>query len=559
MNSILGSLKSKRRIKLLSIYLYFSCFLVLVLLGLSIAIQSDIIFYACIAPFILYTIAVFFLKKRPEITRLIYVTTYLVAVYICASLFGKSSGVELYFTFFYLLIFIIFSYRDEKRHIIFFTLLTTIGWASLIYADFNVFNYRSINAKDAETFIYPISFLGNFILILITLIHFSYGNAESNKVQKEARDKALDLLKLKTIFLNAINEEIREPLNSIIGLTHILKENNPREDQKKNIQSLNLSGKNLLELLDNVLNLNELENNKTDLNYAPTNLKTVLNDIVQIYTAKCKEKNIELVLIIDDSFPNIQLDRLRYSQIINNLVSNAIKFTHKGTVTIQIIKNEIVNNTVSFTTQVTDSGIGIPEDRIPVIWDKFTQANSSTTRLYGGTGLGLPIVKNIVETMGSQIFVESEEKVGTNFYFDLSKKINNIDIVEEIEIIYNLQGKRILIVDDNKINILVCKQILEKQGIIVEEAYNGYEALEASKKNTYDLILMDLNMPIMSGNDAIKEIRKINTTIPILILTASKVINIKNIDAIGVNGFIYKPFEPKDLLNQINETLLLTI
>ena len=284
-----------------------------------------------------------------------------------------------------------------------------------------------------------------------------------------------------------------------------------------------------------------------------------MNDIVQIYTAKCKEKNIELVLIIDDSFPNIQLDRLRYSQIINNLVSNAIKFTHKGTVTIQIIKNEIVNNTVSFTTQVTDSGIGIPEDRIPVIWDKFTQANSSTTRLYGGTGLGLPIVKNIVETMGSQIFVESEEKVGTNFYFDLSKKINNIDIVEEIEIIYNLQGKRILIVDDNKINILVCKQILEKQGIIVEEAYNGYEALEASKKNTYDLILMDLNMPIMSGNDAIKEIRKINTTIPILILTASKVINIKNIDAIGVNGFIYKPFEPKDLLNQINETLLLTI
>ena len=320
---------------------------------------------------------------------------------------------------------------------------------------------------------------------------------------------------------------------------------------------MNISGENLLELLNNVLNLNELESQKTSLHFVKTNIHKLLDDLLRVHRANCSEKNIQLHLKIDNKFPEILLDKVRYQQVLNNLISNSIKFTNEGEINIEIIKKKQTKNTLIFTTIVKDTGIGIPEDKINAIWNKFTQATMSTTRLYGGTGLGLPIVKKIVESMGSKIFLKSKLGEGSAFYFDLENKLSSTSVSKKVAVNskkkINLSNKKILITDDNKINIMVCKQILKKLKCTTSEAYNGLEALSSVKNNDYDLILMDLNMPIMDGNTAIKEIRKFNTTVPILIITASNDTNPEDFKEDAVSGFIFKPFDPEELLKNVNQ------
>ncbi|MEN8704093.1 MAG: ATP-binding protein, partial [Polaribacter sp.] len=484
MNNILGLLTSKFRIKVLKNYIFLCTSLAVIFCGLSFYFEVYVIRYALLFTLLFCLISYLLLKRKPGLSRFIFLCNYIISVFLCAIFFGKSAGFEIFYTFFYFILFVLFSFRKEKTHLYSFIFIATLFWFILIKIDFTYFEDTGISALDAKRIIYPIAYLGNFTLILINLIYFSYKNSKLKKIENESKNNALALLKLKTIFLNGINEEIRQPLNSIIGLTHILKENAPRDDQQKNIKSLNLSGKNLLELLNNVLNLNELESSRVKLRTVTVDLKELLTNIIDIHKTKCIDKNITLTLSIDDTFPELQLDKLRYTQVLNNLISNAIKFTHKGSICVQITQKEIANNTIIFTTQVTDTGIGIPRDSLNMIWDKFTQATESTSKLYGGTGLGLPIVKNIVESMGGEIMIESELNRGTKFYFDITTKLKNISFKKETEAqtTPKLSGKRILVTDDNKINILVCKQILEKENIIVEESYNGFEALEAVRK-----------------------------------------------------------------------------
>lgn len=548
---------SKRRFKLLSIFLYFSTVLTLLILFIGVYLQNVIILYSVSTPVLLYVIAIYFLKKRPKISRFIYASTYVFAVFICSSLFGRSAGIEIYYTFYYLLIFIIFSYRREKLQVSFFTLLATISWILLIYYDFNVFNFIGLNENEAATYIYPFAFAGNFVLILITLIQFSYENAKMFKKQQENKNKAIALLNLKSTFLNAIDEGSRAPLNAIIGLTYLLNDEQPREDQKDIIASLQSSSKNLLELLNNILNISKSEKNNLTINRKPTSLRSLYNEIKNIYLPNCKEKNIDFIVKVDPNFPIITLDKLRYTQVINNLISNALKFTDTGSITAEIVTKEENKNNITFTTIISDSGIGIPDDKIDVIWEKFTQATSKTTKLYGGTGLGLSIVKNIVTAMGTTIQLNSELNKGSSFYFDLTvdKAIVNPLETDSILIEKKLENKKILITDDNKINILVLKQILKKRKAIIHEVTNGKEAVDVVKKETFDLILMDLNMPIMDGYDSIKEIRKFNNYTPIVIITANNTINFKNLKDSNISGIISKPFEEDELLKEISKLI----
>ena len=541
---------SKRRLKLLSVFLYFSTALALTVLLIGLYLQNKLIIYGVSVPTLLYAVAIYFLKTKPKISRFIYALTYVVAVFICSSLFGRSASVEIYYTFYYLLIFIIFSYRREKLQVILFTFLATISWILLIYFDFNIFNYNSLSEYEATTYLYPFIFIGNFALILITLIQFSYENAKMFKKQQENKNKAIALLNLKTTFLNAIDEGTRAPLNAIIGLTYLLNDEQPREDQKDIIASLQSSSKNLLELLNNILNISKSEKNNLTINRKPTSLTSLYNEIKNIYLPNCKEKNIDFIVKVDPNFPIITLDKLRYTQVINNLISNALKFTNTGSITAEIVTKEENKNNITFTTIISDSGIGIPDDKIDVIWEKFTQATSKTTKLYGGTGLGLSIVKNIVTTMGTTIQLNSELNKGSSFYFDLTvdKAIVNPLETDSILIEKKLENKKILITDDNKINILVLKQILKKRKAIIHEVTNGKEAVDVVKKETFDLILMDLNMPIMDGYDSIKEIRKFNNYTPIVIITANNTVNFKNLKDSNISGIISQPFEEDELL-----------
>jgi CheY-like chemotaxis protein/anti-sigma regulatory factor (Ser/Thr protein kinase) len=263
-------------------------------------------------------------------------------------------------------------------------------------------------------------------------------------------------------------------------------------------------------------------------------------------------------LQIDNDIPTVWLDIVRFNQIINNLVTNAIKFTDEGSVTLKISKQKETENKINILTEVIDTGIGIPKDKHETIWEAFTQASTTTNRLYGGTGLGLPIVKSIVETMDSNVKIESEVGKGSRFYFDI-----NLKIATEKELTnttekrnHNFIGKTVLLVEDNLINVMVGKQILEKEKLLVDVANNGLQGVIMARENKYDIVLMDIQMPIMDGYTAATEIRKFNSKLPILALSASVFMEVKDkINESGMNGFIFKPFDPQDLLNQIEDAI----
>ena len=355
-----------------------------------------------------------------------------------------------------------------------------------------------------------------------------------------------------------MSHEIRTPLNAVIGLSHILGDNNPRKDQEQNIEALNYSGKILLNLLNNVLDFSKMQSTKIELDNIPTDLLSATKQIKKIHETSCMKKGIIMNLEIDDDIPVVWLDIVRFNQIINNLVSNAIKFTDKGSVTLRIKKLQQENDTLTLLTEVIDTGIGIPKDKQETIWEAFAQASTSTNRLYGGTGLGLPIVKSIVETMGSDIKIDSLLGKGSRFYFEIDLKIaSKKELLKTIERKdHNFEGKKVLLVEDNLINVMVAKQILEKVKLKVDVANDGLSAVNMVRVNHFDVVLMDIQMPIMDGYTASTEIRKFNDSIPILALSASVFMEIKDkINESGMNGFIFKPFEPKDLLNKIEEVV----
>ena len=221
-------------------------------------------------------------------------------------------------------------------------------------------------------------------------------------------------------------------------------------------------------------------------------------------------------------------------------------------------KQEDRNGNVCMRTEIIDTGIGITKEQQEKIWQPFAQASISTNRLYGGTGLGLPIVKSIVEAMGSTVHIESEVAQGSRFYFDIEvKSISNEKFNQDSGIKErNLKGRRILLVEDNKINIMVGKQILERANLVVDVAFDGLMAVNMVKENEYCAVLMDIQMPIMDGYTSSLEIRKFNNTLPILALSASVFLEVKSkIEQSGMNGFIFKPFDPEDLYNRIEAVI----
>jgi CheY-like chemotaxis protein len=301
-----------------------------------------------------------------------------------------------------------------------------------------------------------------------------------------------------------------------------------------------------------------METRGVELDAIPTNVMTAVKQIKKIHEPGCLSKGITFNLEVDEELPTVHLDIVRFNQVINNLFTNAIKFTKTGSVTLRISKQEDRDGHVCMRTEIVDTGIGITKEQQENIWQPFTQASVSTNRLYGGTGLGLPIVKAVVEAMGSSVQIESELDKGSRFYFDLELKAiakesqNHSSGKKE----RNLNGRRILLVEDNKINIMVGKQILEKANLVVDVAYDGLMAVNMVKKNDYCAVLMDIQMPVMDGYTSSMEIRKFNTELPILALSASVFIEVKSkIEKSGMNGFIFKPFDPEDLYNRIEEVM----
>tara|TARA_R110002074_G_scaffold197610_15_gene365039 strand:- start:32170 stop:33852 length:1683 start_codon:yes stop_codon:yes gene_type:complete len=517
---------------------------------LSLYIAATIPFFICSA----------FISKVGNLTlaRFVYLVAFNISVALTSSFIGKAGSVEFILLFAMALPFVFFSFRREKSYVALFPVLSIVLWILLYVTDFNLFTITKMDTILAATYIYPVSIFTTAAFVTYQLTFFSMINARYYSNIQHEREDAIEASNAKSQFLSMMSHEIRTPMNAIIGLSHILGDTNPRPDQEENIEALNYSGKILLNLLNNVLDYSKMETSGVALDPIATDVMSAVKQIKKIHEPGCLGKGITFKLEVDEELPTLLLDIVRFNQVINNLVSNGIKFTKQGSVTLKITKQEDRNGYVCMRTEIIDTGIGITKEQQEKIWQPFTQASISTNRLYGGTGLGLPIVKSIVEAMGSTVHIESEEAQGSRFYFDIEvKSISNEKFNQDSGIKErNLKGRRILLVEDNKINIMVGKQILERANLVVDVAFDGLMAVNMVKENEYCAVLMDIQMPIMDGYTSSLEIRKFNNTLPILALSASVFLEVKSkIEQSGMNGFIFKPFDPEDLYNRIEAVI----
>ncbi|MGV8878619.1 MAG: ATP-binding protein [Sphingobacteriaceae bacterium] len=390
-------------------------------------------------------------------------------------------------------------------------------------------------------------------------------NALNHKLKISLYDVEL-LSNARMEFLSTMSHELRTPLNGVIGISNVLLLENPRRDQEEHLAVLKFSAENLLLLINDVLDFNKFDANKVELERISFDLAALVKNIYASFKLRAQEKMLRLSLQIDQELEGkyMNSDPTRLTQIISNLMNNAIKFTEKGTVSLHIKIQQRSANKMKVHFAVEDTGIGIAPDRQENVFEPYIQASSSTSRNYGGTGLGLPIVKKVLAMFNSEIKLVSGLNKGTKITFDINFNYQDRtdSIASKTENKSNeLAHLKILVTEDNQVNILVIKKTLEQWGIVPEIAENGSIALKKLAQDDFDLILMDLYMPEMDGYETALSIRnladKTKARIPIIALTASVNYNvIDKILAAGMNDYLSKPFNPQDLFKKLKDNII---
>jgi signal transduction histidine kinase len=407
----------------------------------------------------------------------------------------------------------------------------------------------------------PVQFVGYIAFFFFQSLALSHRFAQTFK---RVNFLAQQGLKAKSEFLSTMTHEIRTPLNAVIGMAHLLLRDNPRADQKENLDLQLFAANNLLSIVNNILDYNKIEEGKVGFERISMDLAGIARNIAASFSHSAEEKGIDLIVNIDERLKTkVAGDPTRTSQVISNLVHNAIKFTGKGYVQLILQVDHFSAGSVTVTISVEDTGIGIPPEKQKLIFDRFTQADSSTSRSFGGTGLGLAISKRILELQGVAFHVKSEPGKGSTFYFTqtfpVSSDVSSEPDESETPAKANtppydemLKGVSLLLVEDKRLNVIVVKNMLEGSGAIVDVAVSGQEALDKLDAGRHKLVLMDLQMPGMDGYQTTILLRKRGETLPIIAFTASSPEEIeKEAFAAGITAIVTKPFDPPDLYRVI--------
>ncbi|MCX2719266.1 tetratricopeptide repeat-containing hybrid sensor histidine kinase/response regulator [Lentiprolixibacter aurantiacus] len=383
-----------------------------------------------------------------------------------------------------------------------------------------------------------------------------------NRELQNARDAAVQAMEAKTNFLSTVSHELRTPLYAVTGLTHLLLEENPSKSQMEHLKALKFSGDYLLNFINDILQINKIDADKLEPMSVEINLRKVITDVINSLQQSAKENKTQIILDYDENIPNhLMSDPLKLSQIVMNLVGNALKFTKKGEVHVIAKLVKKIEEDVTLYFEVKDTGIGISKEQQQTIFDSFEQGSIQINREYGGTGLGLTIVKSLLGLFGSEIQLQSEEGKGSSFFFELNLRCKD-GVVDDIpfeptEKEYQFEGLHLLLVEDNKINQVITKKMLGKKEISCDIADNGNMAVDLARENSYDGILMDIHMPGISGVEATIEIRKFDPDTPIIALTAISLDDsLEAFYAAGCNDVVTKPFKPEVFYQKIGENIL---
>jgi signal transduction histidine kinase/CheY-like chemotaxis protein len=375
---------------------------------------------------------------------------------------------------------------------------------------------------------------------------------------KEAKVKAEEAASAKSKFLSNMSHELRTPLNGIIGTSNLLLHETSPIEQRKNFELLRYSSEHMLILVNDILDFSKIEANKLELEKKPFNLRDAIDHLGAIFAPQFHERNIQFEATYDDKI-NRQFigDETRLNQVLTNLVGNAMKFTQKGKVSLEVKTLRSTSEVATIYFAVTDTGVGIPADKTDIIFESFTQADSSTNRKFGGTGLGLAISKKMVEAYNGTLEVKSQYGKGSCFFFTIDLPISTkpVSFINENKMkdLQSLKGLKVLIAEDNPVNMMVARKFLQRWDIDIHEANNGAQALERFGKDSFDLLLIDLEMPEMDGYTFLQHVRKDNHEIPAIAFTAAVYDNMQaDLKKRGFTDYIQKPFRPDDLHKKLS-------
>jgi signal transduction histidine kinase len=488
----------------------------------------------------------------------------IIGINIFLTVFNFTEGIKMgdYLFFFPMLFALPFLVRNKKkytREVFLYFIFTAVCFCISVSISPEVSPWQTITDEQYGSIFY----INAICAVLMSAVFAYLGIYFERKyaaVLLDQKNRTEEAMKARSQFLSQMGHELRTPLNGIIGASNLLTKNNTLPEQTEYLNILKYCSNHMLELINNILDYNKIEAGKLDIHLTEMNLKQLIQNSVLPFSNRFDEKKLELKVDIDPELDvNVMIDDIRMIQILNNLISNALKFTDNGCVKLKVLLKTREGQMIDVVFAVEDTGIGIKESDFPKIFESFGQVYTSTTRQYEGTGLGLSISQRLLRLMNSKLELESEAGKGSIFSFSVRLKQTSTNKAQHSATKMqntDLSGMRILIAEDNVINMLIAKKIMADWNVNLTTAENGLKALQSLESDSnYNIILLDLEMPEMDGYTAVREINKLYPGIPVLAFTAALIDQdmYSDLRNTGFVDAVLKPCQPMELFSKIRQ------